>query len=187
MPSFPTAGCAAAILLAMTPMAVAESPSQQPPAATAPAPAPDPAKQPADAPAPADGQVRRDVDQAVDAIRGYSTELREQAMANARLAAEDLDRQMARLQAQTNQRWSRMGETARTRSQATMADLRQRRNAMAEWYGGLRHGSTAAWGEVRVGFITSYHELAEALRKARAEFEKDDDQAPDPTAESKSP
>lgn len=187
MRSFPTAACVAAVLLAVTPKAIAQSPSQQPPAANTPAPKPEPARQPADAPAPADGQVRRDMDQAVEAIRGYSTELREQAVANARRAAEDLDRQMARLQAQTDQRWSRMGEAARTRSQATMADLRQRRNALAEWYGGLRHSSTAAWGEVRVGFVTSYHELAEALRKARAEFEKDDEQPPDATADRKSP
>ena len=55
-----------------------------------------------------------------------------------------------------------------------MADLRQRRNALAEWYGGMRHSSTAAWGEVRTGFVSSYHELAAALRKARAEFAKEE-------------
>ena len=179
MRRFPTA-CFAAIVLAVAPLAAAQSPSPPPAAAPAADQDQEQAKPPAAAPQPPATAVRREAEQAVDAIRGYSAELREQAMANARRAAEDLDRQMARLQAQTDQRWSRMGEAARTRSQATMADLRQQRNALAEWYGGLRHGSAAAWGEVRVGFVNSYHELAEALRKARAEFGKDETPAAEP-------
>lgn len=164
--------CAVALLVAAMPVAGAYDASQDAPAPTPPkeGPATDsPAK-----PSPQDDQVKREVDEAVDAIRGYSAELRDKAMANAKRAAEDLDSQMARLQAQTDMRWDRMNQAARTRSRETMADLRQRRNALAEWYGGMRHSSSAAWGEVRTGFVTSYHELADALRKARAELGKDE-------------
>ena len=181
MRRFPTA-CVAAIVLAVAPLAGAQSPSPPPAAAPAADQDQEQAKPPADAPQPPATAVRREAEQAVDAIRGYSAELREQAMANARRAADELDRDMARLQEQTDRRWNRMGATARSRSQATMADLRQRRNALAEWYGGLRHGSTAAWGEVRAGFVTSYHELADALRAARAEFGKEEAPATEPPA-----
>lgn len=82
---------------------------------------------------------------------------------------------MERLQQQTDQNWARMSQASRTRSQATMADLRKRRNALAEWVGGLRHSSATAWGDVRSGFVKSYHELADAIRKARDESDKDDE------------
>lgn len=169
--------CAAALLVAMTPMAAARNfPQDTPPAAgseAGPSEAGKSSSQPG-ANNPADSKLRQEIDQAVDAIRSYSAERRDEAAANARRAAEDLDRQMARLQERTDQSWNRMSQAARTRSQATMAGLRQRRNAMAEWYGGMRHSSTAAWAEVRSGFVTSYHELADALRKARADFDKDE-------------
>jgi hypothetical protein len=54
-----------------------------------------------------------------------------------------------------------------------MADLRKRRNQLAEWYGGMRHSSVDAWGEVKSGFVTSYHDLADAMRNAREQFDQD--------------
>ena len=116
----------------------------------------------------------------VEALREVSAERRDEAVAAARRAADDLDRQMERLQRQMDEGWDRMSEVTRARSRASMADLRQRRNALAEWLGGMRHGSSAAWSEVRSGFVKSYQELAEAMRKARAELAKDEaDRAPE--------
>lgn len=160
----------AALLVAAMPVALAQSAAQEPPAD------PPAAGQPKDAPASeaqGSGDIGKEVERTVDAIRAYSAERRAEAVADAKRAADDLDRQTQRLQEQMDQRWGRMSQAARARSQATMADLRQRRNALAEWYGGLRHGSTAAWGEIRSGFVRSYHELADAVRRARAEFDRD--------------
>lgn len=155
-------------LLLVLPM----SPAAQ---AAAQAPAPPPASQ-ADAEATEEEQADRERRLSVDAIRGYSAERREEAMANARRAAAELDQQMEQLQARMDAGWSRMSEASRSRSQQAMADLRRRRNAMAEWYGGLRHGSAEAWAEVRSGFVRSYHELADALVSARQRFEQDQDE-----------
>lgn len=156
---------AAALLITFMPLAAAQTAAQKPP--------PDPpaagqAKDPEGS-----GDVGKEVGHTVDAIRAYSAERRAEALADSKRAAEELDRQMQRLQEQTDQRWERMSQAARTRSQATMADLRERRNALAEWSGGMRHSSTAAWAEVRGGFVKSYRELADAVRAARAEFDKD--------------
>ena len=182
MNSFPRS-CAVALLMAVAmPVAAAHDASQDAPAAAPPKSGP--ATDSSAKPSPQGAQARWEVDEAVDAIRGYSAELREQAVANAKRAAEDLDSQMARLQEQTDLRWDRMNQAARKRSQETMADLRQRRNALAEWYGGMRHSSSAAWGEVRTGFVTSYHELADALRKARTELGKDEKPAAEPPTDS---
>lgn len=159
--------CLAAVLLASLPTAAGqEQPPQSPPPA-------DPV-QGADEVVDEAGQKRR-----VEALREVSAERRDEAVATARRAADDLDRQMERLQQEMDEGWERMSQVARARSRATMADLRQRRNALAEWLGGMRHSSAAAWDEVRGGFAKSYQELAEATRRARAEFAKQeqDDQA----------
>lgn len=125
-------------------------------------------------------QLRQEVDEAVAEIRGYSADRREEAVARARESAEEADRRLAALEAQMEPRWSAMSEAARARSRQAMADLRHRRNVLSEWYGGMRHGSEAAWGEVKAGFAQSYQDLEEALRKARAEFEEEQDPPVDP-------
>lgn len=147
-----------------------------------------------------DGQSREEPEKAgdeagqesrIDALREISVERRDEALATARRSAEELDRQIERLQEQMDDGWDRMSQAARQRSQATMVDLRRRRSTLAEWFGGMRHGSSEAWSEVRGGFVKSYHELAEALRQARARLEQDrTDRAPDapePDADEKSP
>ena len=114
-----------------------------------------------------------DTDKAVDAIRDYSVERRDEAVAAARDLNDRMDRRIEALQAEFNQRWDRMGSSARARTQQTISDLRRRRNDVAEWYGGMRHSSGGAWAEVRGGFVQSYRDLAEAMRRARAEFDND--------------
>lgn len=117
--------------------------------------------------------MREEVDEAIDAIRTYSIERRKDAMERARKAAQELDQGAAELQDQLDRGWDRMSETTRTRARETMADLRQRRRDLAEWYGGMKHGSAEAWTEVKDGFVHSYHDLADALKKARAEIDRD--------------
>ena len=107
-----------------------------------------------------------------ETIRGYTVERRDEAIATARRATDEIDRQMERLQTQMSEGWSRMSSASRERSRQAMADLRTRRNTLAEWVGGMKHGSADAWNNVKAGFGRSYDELAVALRKARSDFEK---------------
>lgn len=53
-----------------------------------------------------------------------------------------------------------------------LRELRQQRNRVAEWYGGMEHGSAHAWEQVKRGFVTAYGELNSALGKAAKEFER---------------
>lgn len=132
----------------------AQRPETQAPAATTPA-----------------GQPGASKKSITETIRGYTVERRDEAIATAGRATDELDRQMERLQTQMSEGWSRMSSASRERSRQAMADLRKRRNTLAEWVGGMKHGSAGAWTEVKGGFARSYDELADALRKARSEFE----------------
>ncbi len=171
----------AALLRAAMPLAFAQRAAQEAPPVAISTGAP-PAQAAPPAPAPPANSAKPDAEQAVDVIRGYSTELREQAVANARQAADDLDNQMARLQQEMDRGWARMSQTARTRSQSTMSDLRKRRNELGEWYGGMQHGSAAAWVEVRTGFVNTYRELADAMVRARTELDQAQKPAEKPAA-----
>lgn len=154
----PIACCALVFALAIGPAAHARQ---------APAPPPPATPAPAETPAPPDDDA-----QVGERIRRFSVERREDAIAAARQATDAMDRQMERMQAQLSAGWSRMNATTRDRSERALADLRKRRNALAEWVGGMQHGSTAAWTEVRNGFARSYDELAAAMRQARADLQQ---------------
>lgn len=149
--------CAAALLCAWMPLAAQETPPPEPKQTQR-------------------EQLRQEVDEAVAAIRDYSADRRDEAVVRARESAEEVDRRLAAFEAQMEPRWNAMNEAARARSRQAMADLRHRRNELSEWYGGMRHGSEAAWGEVKAGFAKSYQDLEEALRKARAELEREQEQ-----------
>lgn len=114
-------------------------------------------------------EVKQEVNEAVESIRSYSYERRQEAMAVARRSMDELDAQFDKLQAQSSAQWTAMSEATRTRSQRTAEALRRQRNALSEWYGGMRQSSSAAWEEVKAGFIASYHDLSTAMRKARDE------------------
>ncbi|MCF7220353.1 hypothetical protein [Marilutibacter chinensis] len=106
----------------------------------------------------------------MDVLRTYSVERRDEAVARARQATASIDVQIQRLQARIDADWSGMNDDARRRSRSALREIERGRNAAAEWYGGMRHGSSAAWKEVREGFVRSYDELARALRHAREEL-----------------
>lgn len=135
---------------------------------------------PAEKPSTPAGQGRSD-NNVAETIRGYSIERRDEAIRTARHATDEIDRQMERLQSQMSQGWARMGSASRERSEKAMADLRTRRNLLAEWVGGMKHGSSEAWTEVKGGFARSYDELALALRKARSEFDRGRQEKPAPS------
>ncbi|MDG2518385.1 hypothetical protein [Lysobacter soli] len=132
-----------------------------------------PQKAPPTPPAPATKEqtqrqeVRKEVGEAVDSIRTYSFERRQEALAVARRSMDELDAQFDRMQAQSHADWTKMSEATRSRSQRTAAELRRQRNALSEWYGGMRQSSAEAWTEVKGNFIASYHDMVASMQRAR--------------------
>lgn len=117
--------------------------------------------------------MNKEVDEAVEAIRAYSIEQRDQALARAQEAMKSIDGKIDALQDDMNQRQDRMSASARRQSRATMADLQDRRRRLSEWQDRMHRGSGKAWEDVKAGFVDSYRGLADALRKARADFEQE--------------
>lgn len=112
-------------------------------------------------------------DTAVERIRSYSIAQREQAVADAKRAMEKIDARIVQLDADMRARGARMDAAARKRADAAMADLRTRRDKLEGWSTRMREAAGPAWEEVKSGFVASYRELADALHRARAQFDRE--------------
>ena len=133
-------------------------------------------------------QVPEERTSRVDRIRDYTVARRDEALDAARNSTEALDRDIARLQQDVQERWASLGSDARARTSSALAELRDRRTRLAEWYGGMQHGSDRAWDEVKSGFVDSYHTLSDAFRRARWQFdaarrEAAPEKAPEPSGD----
>jgi hypothetical protein len=114
--------------------------------------------------------VKRQMGNTLQTIENYSAEQRDEAVKKAQELLNDLDRRIDRMQAQLEKGWTKMSESAREKKAATLRALRKQRNEVAEWYGGLKYSSAAAWEDVKGGFVKSYDALKDALDKAKNQF-----------------
>lgn len=100
------------------------------------------------------------------AIKGYTVAQRDEAVKQAKAALDDADARIRRLERKLDNDWDKMDQTARKKARATLDALRSERNDLAEWYGGLKHGSSEAWEEVKGGFAKSYDALKKSFARA---------------------
>jgi len=115
-------------------------------------------------------EIKQDMVQTVQAIKNYTAEQKDQAVKKAREALDGLDARIDRMEIQLEKKWNRMSQAAHQKATATMKALRKERTQAAEWYGGLKHSSAAAWEEVKGGFLKSYEALQDAVGKAEKQW-----------------
>ena len=111
-------------------------------------------------------RVRAEVAEAIDAIKTYSLQKRDEAIAEAGDALDALDAAIEKRERSLRQNWSSMSEAAREEASETLADLRNRRDSLGEWYGALRHGAGNAWDDIKDGFSAAYSDLRSAWERA---------------------
>jgi len=104
------------------------------------------------------------------AIKDYTVAQRDEALKQAKAALDDADARIRRMERKLDNEWDKMDQAARSKSRAALNRLRRERGELAEWYGGLKHGSTESWEQVKAGFVKSYEVLKESFAKARKGF-----------------
>lgn len=119
--------------------------------------------------------VKKELIDAGRAIADYTEAQRQEAVRRARFALDDLDQRIAQLETRLERDWSRMSEATREQARETMRALRKERNELAEWYGGLKHGSAKAWEAMKQGFASSWDAMKRSYERARRQFQ---DEAP---------
>ena len=115
-------------------------------------------------------EVKEKVAEAAQAIEKYSVDQRDEAVKKAKVALDDLDARIDRMESRVNKKWDQIDQTTRNKAINTLTALRKQRNELAEWYGGLKHSSGNAWEDVKKGFLNSYRELRDAFDKAYSQF-----------------
>jgi hypothetical protein len=103
-------------------------------------------------------------------IKDYTVAQRDEALKEAKAALDDADARIRRMERKLDKEWDQMDQAARRESRAALNALRRERGELAEWYGGLRHGSAESWEQVKAGFVKSYEVLKGSFAKARKGF-----------------
>jgi uncharacterized coiled-coil DUF342 family protein len=121
------------------------------------------------APLPALAQgVPKKVTETGEAIRDYTVERKDEAVAHARKLASDLDAKIKELEAQAAKR---TGE-AKAKLQEQIKDLKAKRDEASRKLNDLTRASRASWDRAKEGFADAYRDLAQAYARAAAEFKK---------------
>ncbi|HET8532304.1 MAG TPA: hypothetical protein VFO08_14220 [Methylomirabilota bacterium] len=103
-----------------------------------------------------------------EAIRDYSVEKKDEAVAHAKRLAADLDARIKELEARAAKE---TGE-AKAKAQAQLKDLRAKRAEASRKLGELSRASKASWERAKEGFANAYRDLATAYDRAAAELKK---------------
>ncbi len=113
-------------------------------------------------------EVQQKWSEAMDALKNYSAERRDEVMADIDSAMQATDARLQELETATEAQWDEMSEAAQEQSRETMANLRQQRRELSEWYGAAKYGSADAWEEIKNGFSGAYDQLSDSAKKAWA-------------------
>ncbi|GJL79190.1 MAG: hypothetical protein NPINA01_21790 [Nitrospinaceae bacterium] len=111
-------------------------------------------------------QVKKEVQEATESIKKFSVEQRDEAVKNMKSTLDKMDQRIERMESDLNKKWGDMTASARVKKQKSIRALKKKRNEVAEWYGGLKHGSANAWEEIKTGFSNAYQALGDAMSKA---------------------
>jgi hypothetical protein len=102
------------------------------------------------------------------AIKDYTVEKKDEAVAHAKKITADLEAKIKDLEAQASKQ---TGEI-KAKSQAQIKDLKAKRTKASQKVTELSRATKASWDKAKEGFADAYRDLASAYDKAAAEFKK---------------
>lgn len=114
------------------------------------------------------GEVGQKASETGQAIRDYTVEKKDEAVAHAKQATADLEAKIKDLEAQAAKQ---TGEI-KAKSQAQIKDLKAKRAKASQKAADLGRATKASWEKAKEGFAEAYRDLASAYDKAAAEFKK---------------
>jgi predicted nucleic acid-binding Zn-ribbon protein len=113
-------------------------------------------------------EVTQKASETGQAIKEYTVEKKDEAVAHAKKATADLESKIKELETQA----SRQTGELKAKSQAQIKDLKAKRAKASEKAAELSRATAASWDKAKEGFANAYRDLAVAYDKAVAEFKK---------------
>lgn len=102
------------------------------------------------------------------AIKDYTVEKKDEAVAHAKKVTADLEAKVKDLEAQASKQ---TGEI-KAKSQAQIKELKAKRTKASQKVTELSRATKASWEKAKEGFADAYRDLASAYDRAAAEFKK---------------
>ncbi len=112
--------------------------------------------------------VRQKMADTGEAIKDYTVDKKDEAVALAKRLGSDIDAKIKELEAQA----SKQAGEAKARSKQMIKDLKAKRATVSAKLNKLSKATKASWDETKKGFADAYRDLAMSYDKAVAEFEK---------------
>jgi len=114
-------------------------------------------------------RVRKQFGKAAEALKDYSSEQRDKALAKAKKSLDELDSRIADMEERLFDTWDQMDQGARAAYRNNLSEIRNQRNRMGEWYGAMSHSSENAWENIKEGFLSTYQDLKSSFEKMQSE------------------
>jgi DNA anti-recombination protein RmuC len=115
-------------------------------------------------------EVSQKVKDALEAIKNYSAQQRDEALKKVKVAVDAMDARLQNLEDRIQTKWDQMDQATRDKARSAQQSLRKQRLELAEWYGEMRQSSSKAWDHVKKGLLDSYDSLSKAFDKAVKEY-----------------
>lgn len=113
-------------------------------------------------------EVSQKASETIEAIRSYTVEKKDEALAYVRKVGADVDARIKDLKAQA----ARQTGEAKARSQALIKDLEAKRAEAGKKASDLSRATKASWDKAKDAFAEAYREVAAAYDRAAAEIRK---------------
>jgi chromosome segregation ATPase len=111
-------------------------------------------------------EVKADISEAIQAIKEYTVQEKDKALAAARDALAKLDAEIARRESALRDSWANLENDAREEYAKEVEELQAARNRLSERVGALEAGTTDAWGELKAGFVNAYDAFKDRWNEA---------------------
>ncbi|QEW06419.1 sll1863 family stress response protein [Nitrincola iocasae] len=118
--------------------------------------------------------IQTETRELIETLQQYSVEQRDEAVNATEQMLESLDQRIDVLQRRIDNNWDEMSDEARQTTRDNMRALREQRNKLSEWYGGLKNSTDSAWDQMKAGFSDAYSSMSNAWEKAKNEYEDND-------------
>lgn len=115
-------------------------------------------------------EVGQEVKEAVEAIKEYSADQKDEAVKKGKAVLDNLDDHIEQLESRIKKDWDKMGDSTRKTAKNSLEVIQKQRNEMAKWVGSMKQSSSGAWEEVKKGFVESYETLSDSFDKAADKF-----------------
>lgn len=115
-------------------------------------------------------EIGQEVKEAVEAIKEYSADQRDEAVKKGKAVLDHLDGRIEQMESKLKKEWEQMSESTRKTAKTSLEGIKKQREKVAEWYGSLKESSAGAWENTKKGFLESYQAVHDSFDKVADKF-----------------